>query len=72
MNIEPNYPLAATQGADIIGGGKMYNPTVRVNIDQRIKQAQDQVERLQGVRIKLEKSGLLDIPIGDLRDAMQF
>jgi hypothetical protein len=49
-----------------------YNPTVRENIDNRIKAAVAQVERLQTVRSQMEKSGLLDIPIGDLQEAMRF
>lgn len=67
-----NYMAISGQGQAVGVQTLMYNPTVRENIDNRIRGMQTEVERLQTVRVKLEKSGLLDVPIRDLQEAMRF
>lgn len=47
-------------------------PTVRENIENRIARAEAQVIRLKETKAKMEKSGLLDLRISDLREAMDY
>ena len=49
-----------------------YNPTVRENIDGKIKSLHAELERLEKAKIDLEKTQLLDIHIQDLRNAMNY
>lgn len=66
-------PAAAGQGlVGYVGDAKVFNPTIRENIDSQIKSAIARVENLQETKKRLEKSGLLDVPIGDLRQAMNY
>lgn len=46
--------------------------TLRQNIDERIKQAQANVRLLEETKDRMEKSGILDMRIDDIRRAMQF
>lgn len=46
--------------------------TLRQNIDERIKQAQAHVAELEATKERMEKSGILDMRIDDIRRAMQF
>jgi hypothetical protein len=59
----------AMSGSNLISFG---DRTIRENIDLQIQQAIDNVERLKGVKASMEKSGLLDVKIGDLRQAMNY
>ena len=66
-----DYPVAAQESAMVLKGG-FHDRTVRENIDAQIKAAIDNVERLKSVKLSLEKSGLLDVKINDLQQAMRF
>ena len=46
--------------------------TLRQNIDERIKQATAAVKELEETKDRMEKSGILDMRIDDIRRAMQF
>jgi hypothetical protein len=46
--------------------------TLRKNIDQRIEDAQKEVEKLTAIKARLEASGLLDTRIDDLTQAMRW
>lgn len=67
-----NYAMesAAKQAGQVMGSP--VNFTIRQNIDAKIARAIDHVDVLRATKARLEKSGLLDVPIGDLRDAMNF
>lgn len=52
--------------------GVMHNPTLAENIDQRINQLESQVERLKRVKTTLATGSMLDVPIEDLRFAMNY
>lgn len=73
-----NYPTAAGQGAyadakqAIIGSARRMDITLRQNIDDRIKQANAHVAELEATKERMEKSGILDMRIDDIRRAMQF
>lgn len=46
--------------------------TLRENLDQRIKEAQERVIALETAKSRLEKSGILDMRIDDIHQAMRF
>lgn len=46
--------------------------TLRQNIDERIKQAHAVVAELEATKDRMEKSGILDMRIDDIRRAMAF
>lgn len=48
------------------------NTTLSQNIQNHIRNLQDQIERLQAVHVKLQSGNILDVPIEDLRQAMQY
>jgi len=52
--------------------GRRLDITLRQNIDERIKQAQAHVAELEATKERMEKSGILDMRIDDIRRAMQF
>lgn len=62
----------ASQYNNALIGGPIISPTVRENIDRRIANAEAQVVRLKETKLKLEKTGLLDVNISDLQEAMHF
>lgn len=60
--------LAEKMAADI-----RHNPTLAQNIDQRIAMLEQQVGRLTRVKALLaEPAGILNVPIDDLRFAMNY
>lgn len=63
---------AAAQCGQMSGAGVMHNPTLAENIDQRINQLESQVERLKRVKTTLTTGSMLDVPIEDLRFAMNY
>ena len=46
------------------------NPTMRENIESKIKWHKDEIERLENIKGKLPQ--LLDVNLRDLREAMNF
>jgi hypothetical protein len=56
----------------LIGTARRMDITLRQNIDERIKQAQNAVAELEATKDRMEKSGILDMRIDDIRRAMQF
>lgn len=68
------YPMAAQQAGNSLSSikGAFHDRTVRENIEAQIREAIDNVERLKNVKLSLEKSGLLDVKITDLQQAMRF
>lgn len=72
-----NYPVpvaAAQYGGAIMGGEsmKMHNPTIGENIDMKIRQAEERLQMLKDNKVRMEKTGLLDIRIHDLRQVMDY
>lgn len=73
-----NYPDAVpsesyAKTAMIAGSNsRRLDITLRQNIDERIKQAQANVAELEATKTRMEKSGILDMRIDDIRRAMQF
>jgi hypothetical protein len=63
--------LAGAAGQMMIGK-QLVSPTLRENIDQRIMQLEDNIKRLEKVRGLLAEGWMLDIPIEDLRFAMNY
>jgi|GEM_PF-3787866 len=59
-----NAKMAACKG--------MQSPTLSENIEQRIAMLEQQVERLKNVKAKLLTGSMLDVPIEDLRFAMNY
>ena len=55
------------------GSSSKASPTLSQNIDRRIIEMQCQIQRLEFVKQQLAKpSGILEIPIDDLRFAMNY
>ena len=59
------------QGVGLIDS-KMHNPTIGENIDMKIRQAEERVKMLKENRALMEKTGLLQIRIHDLRQVMDY
>jgi hypothetical protein len=74
MDQQESYPTPAGEYAKnaLIGGARRMDITLRQNIDERIKQAQNAVAELEATKDRMEKSGILDMRIDDIRRAMQF
>lgn len=71
MNSNKAIGQMTTQSCDVEGYRE--SPTLSQNIDDRIKHLQEQVERLTRVKQLLgEPAGLLNVPIDDLRFAMNY
>jgi len=74
--------VTTAAAGQIIGGGEyqlnigrqaQMSRTIGENIDQRIKNLQFEIERLEGVKAQLANgSSLLDVRIEDLRQAMNY
>jgi len=68
-----NYPMA-----DMAGASKMayidreQKITVGENIDLKIQQAEERLQKLRDVKAELEKSGLLTLKISSLTEAMRY
>lgn len=72
-----NYPEASQDFAMAKNAsgpiqGRRLDITLRQNIDERIKQANAKVAELEATKTRMEKSGILDMRIDDIRSAMQF
>lgn len=72
-----NYPAESAgypdaKQATLVGHGRRMDITLRQNIDERIKQANAHVAELEATKDRMEKSGILDMRIDDIRRAMQF
>ena len=68
-----NAKLACAEGQVSRGLIDRPSPTLAQNIDMRIEMLNSQVERLQKVKILLsEPAGMLNVPIEDLRFAMNY
>ena len=63
---------AYAEKAMLSGSARRLDITLRQNIDDRIKQAQNAVAELEATKERMEKSGILDMRIDDIRRAMQF
>lgn len=75
MDEQINYPTPAgayAAQAEMIGKARRMDITLRQNIDERIKQANAHVSELEATKERMEKSGILDMRIDDIRRAMQF
>lgn len=73
MDEQEYYPPAAMEAKNaLIGKARRLDITLRQNIDERIKQAQANVAELEATKERMEKSGILDMRIDDIRRAMQF
>jgi hypothetical protein len=72
MNDQVAKQALGYQGGNALLGAIEVASTVRENIDQKILRAEMQVKRLKDTKEKLEKSGLLDISISDLQEAMRY
>lgn len=72
--IEKGYALdgMAAAGQMQVGVKIDHNPTIRQNLDQRIAMHKAAITRLEATKARLEASNLLDVPIGDLREAMNY
>ena len=46
--------------------------TLRQNIDERIAEAEAHVKKLQETKVRMEKSGILDMRIDDIQEAMRW
>ena len=66
MSEARNYPNT------LVGSNRRLDITLRQNIDERIKQANAHVAELEATKERMEKSGILDMRIDDIRRAMQF
>ena len=73
----PQYPqMAAYEAQSGISGAmersRHLDITLRQNINERIKQAQTHVAELEATKDRMERSGILDMRIDDIRRAMQL
>lgn len=76
-----DYPVPETAAGSAVGyaqaqlvgkNAKLHSPTLAENIDDRIRSMHDQIQRLERVRSLLREGRMLDIPIEDLRFAMNY
>ena len=66
-----NYGLAPQTAQGVLG--TLRTPTVGENLDDRINQLEKKLAALKELKQKLQtRASLLDINIGDLRDAMNY
>ena len=70
--MDENYPMAEQSVGRVAGSPRRLDITLRQNIDERIKESQAQLALLQATKDRMEKSGILDMRIDDIRRAMQF
>lgn len=63
------YPEAQPTNGLIGGSARRLDITLRQNIDERIKQTQAAVVELEATKVRLEKSGILDMRIEDIHSA---
>jgi len=73
---DAKYPPPAAVGIGQYSGAlmdaKMHNPTIGENIDMKIRQAEERLQMLKDNKVRMEKTGLLDIRIHDLRQVMDY
>lgn len=73
MNHENECKVPGAQSQLGLIGKQHQSPTLSANIDARIEHLEQQIVALKLVRAKLaEPGGILQIPIDDLRFAMQY
>lgn len=73
MNSEEQYSGVPNGLGNVIGGQLSLasrNTTVAQNIDNRISNLREQIERLETVKQKLARGTILDVSIEDLQMAM--
>lgn len=73
MNSAGDYSNAAMGLSNIIGSQALTtgrDTTVAQNIDKRISDLREQIERLETVKQKLARGTILDVSIEDLQMAM--
>ena len=63
---------AKSANGQLIGHARRLGITLRQNLDEQIKQAEATVETLKATKERMEKSGILDARIDDIRRAMRF
>lgn len=72
MNYENEAQMGKAQSA-LVGGSALIssrNVTVAENIDNRIANLREQIERLEAVKEKLAHGSILDVSLEDLSMAM--
>jgi hypothetical protein len=74
MYDQPNNYPAETMPGSALGQiqTRRLDITLRQNIDERIKQAEAHVAELEATKVRMEKSGILDMRIDDIQRAMRF
>ena len=71
------YPVGqetanAYAGQELMAKQRRLDVTLRENIDEQIKQAEEHVATLRATKDRMEKSGILDMRIDDIQRAMRF
>jgi len=69
------YPVAENEAATYASAqlqARRLDITLRQNLDERIKQAQARVAELEAAKTRMEASGILDMRIDDIQNAMRF
>ena len=51
---------------------KPVTPTLRANIDGKIAMHKEQINRLESIKKQFEGTGMLDMNLSDMREAMRY
>ena len=69
---ERNYPSEAKVAGGAMLQARRLDITLRQNIDERIQEAQARVVALEATKARMEVSGILDMRIDDIQEAMRW
>lgn len=71
--MEPkNYSSAIAAAAEVVPRARRLDITLRQNLDERIAEAQAKIKELIAAKDRMEKSGLLDMRIQDIQEALRW
>lgn len=73
-NADQNQQYIASdfQGGLCVGQQQFLGQSVGEKLSKKIQKVKDELEKLEATKASLEKANLLDLKIGDLRQALDY